>query len=281
MAKILVAFGDSWPWGSELDMLTGADSVNQLDTVSKAKMTAALESWDGNLSDGPGHRDRAMYVQNIFRYPSLVGQALAADSVINYTGYGTSLNHLFLYLAEFKKIYDSNPDDQYIFLVTLTSENRDLYFDPVTGEPREIMPWVGGPEQHIGTYYKNFHHENTGKTNWAKNVMLFQMFCRLHDIPDFYFQGFSCHVPKDEYQNLIDWSRVYRQGQASFMDVFAEREGATPDFTGGDGKFYQPEIAKYFYPCQFHPNILGHEVIAEEVVSFIKTLNPELVPPNI
>lgn len=272
MAKILVAFGDSWPWGSELDSLSSPDRFSKLDVESQEKLLKVLGTMSEPRSK-QNHVDRAALIQNTFRYPTLVGQALKVDQVLNLTGYGTSLNHLFLYLTEFIDYYRQHPDNQYIFLVSLTASDRDLYFDPQTGEPKEIMPWDGG----LGAYYKYFHHQNTGETNWAKNVMMMQMFCKLHNIPDFYFQAFRPHFAGPQYVNNIDYSRIYCKSERSFIDMFAARESVVLDCPT-DSAFYQPEIKKYFYPCQHHPNILGHETIADEIVSFIKSLNPELVP---
>lgn len=272
MAKVLVAFGDSWPWGAEIDSLTSPDRIAMLDSVSQEKLTKVLTTIPDPTTEQE-HIERSNFIQNAFRYPTLVGQALGVDQVLNLTGHGTSLNHLFLYLMEFKKYYDENPGNQYIFLVSLTAEDRDLYFDPLTGDPKEIMPWDGG----LGRHYKFFHHKNTGDTNWAKNVMMLQMFCKIHNIPDFYFQAFRPHFTEPLYRNAIDFSRVYHAGERSFMEMFAARENVAESYHT-DGEFYQPEIKKYFWPCQHHPNILGHETIAEEIICFIKSLNPELIP---
>lgn len=272
MAKVLVAFGDSWPHGAELDSLTSPDRYIDLDWKSHDKLARSLKNIPTPVS-AEEHYRRGEYLKNTFRYPTLVGDALAVDKVINLTGYGTSLNHLFLYLSEFKKIYDRQPLDQYIFLVSLTAEDRDMYFDPVSGDPKEIMPYDGG----LGKYYKFFHHRNIGKVSWAKNVMMLQMFCKLHNIPDFYFQAFRPFYHENKYHDMIDWSRIYKNAEKSFMNVFAERENVAESYPT-NGEFYQPEIKKYFWPCQHHPNILGHETIAEEIICFIKSLNPELIP---
>lgn len=273
MAKILVSFGDSWPWGSELDFLASPNLMANLDPESKNRLSQVINSHQ--LLTVQDHINLAEKIRCTFSYPYLVANQLRCSEVIDLSGFGTSLNHLFLELCKFKTILTNNPDDQYIFLVSLTSIYRDLYFEQATGKPCEIMPYAD-----TAWYYRHIDTEHTGVVNWVRIVSLFQLFCKQHQIPDFYFQEFtdltSFQLRLEDYQSMIDWSRVYQQGLRSFMTYFYQCVGVDHRSVPNYSKFDSKEISKYFHPCVNHPNIAGHQAISECVLDFIQTLNPEL-----
>lgn len=273
VAKILVSFGDSWPWGSELDSLLSPSTLDKLDPDSRKKIEDIINC-SPLLSDSD-HQLLAEKTRQTYAYPYLTAQALGCDRVLDLSHIGTSLNHLFLALCEFNKTLIQHPEDQYIFLVSLTTMFRDMYFDQATGDPREIMPYSD-----TAWYYRHLDVERTNALNWSRIISLIQLFCKQHNIPDFYFQEFTniknYQIYLSNYQEMIDWSRIYCSGQVSFVDRFHTLEQSEPDIS--PNQFYSDSVKKYFYPCVNHPNLVGHQTISEIVVDFIKTLNPELVP---
>lgn len=238
MKKILVAIGDSWPAGAELDI--------------------------------PDYGNANYKTTHCF--PSLVATQIGASECINLSVPGASLQHYFLQLVKFEEYKKQLPaDTEFIFLVSMTSCVRGLYFDK-HGNPMEIYP---SNTKLFPFYAEIFNWPETPKYTWYTTVTLFQNYCQANNIKDFYVQMFDLPPKDDKYDLLINYNNIYCSAESSMLTYLSALNGENienlykllpgPAIYGSNTSTYQT----YFYPSHHHPNLLGHELIANEITKFI------------
>ena len=228
----LVVFGDSWPAGMELETP----------------------------------------MQHAFPY--LIGKQLNFDTVINLSEGGTSLLHLLLQLKKWlsvKSLYSH--DTEYVFLFCLTASVRSLWFNEL-GEPKEIIPT---DKSKTSYYAEAFHWPETAKFNWYQTVTLLQGFSSRYAIKDYYVQMFECPPMDSDYNRLISMERMYACARNNMRDFLYSLENEPSpqlykEAYGPELKVDSSAYRKYFAPNFGHPNILGHQLIANEIVNFMKSL---------
>jgi len=227
--KNLIVIGDSWPAGNELE--------------------------------NP-HKDA---------FPVKIKEELGFDNVINLAEGGSSLQHYFLQIKKFytiKKLYPHH--SKYELLVCMTSCVRDLYFDEA-GQPNEIIPT---DRSKIEFYAKMFNYPETAKLFWYRTVFMMQNWARQNGIKDHFVQMFETPPMDADYNAIIDFKSVYAGARTNMAAILSEKAGDVYDesFKLHHGARIPPgstTYQKYFAPSHFHPNILGHQEIANEIIKFM------------
>jgi hypothetical protein len=226
----LIVIGDSWPAGNELE-----DQYNDA-------------------------------------FPLKIKQALGFDNLINLSEGGASLQHYFLQLKKFYTIRKLYPNDaEYELLVCMTSCVRDLYFDDA-GQPMEIIPT---DTSKIEFYAKMFNYPETAKVFWYRTVFMLQNWARQNAIKDHYVQMFEVPPMDADYSAMIDFRSIYGGAKTNMAGFLADKVGELYDERGyflhhghrveRNSKTHQT----YFVSGGNHPNKLGHQEIANEIVKFM------------
>lgn len=207
MTKKLVAFGDSWPAGSEL-------KNNEMGR----------------------------------RFPELLAQNLGIDCV-NMAQPSTSIDHA---VREFLGVLPDLHDTAVLFC--LTAKERGLYFED--GAPRELHSQHRDPA--CLNYYSHVYSEELGEYHRIKNVLLVQELCRGHNIPCFFVCNWN-----DRPQHLeIDLAQFHPQSLVEILGI--------PNLENSDLFFTLRETSPYIVPNQGHPNLDGHQLIADTLTRWIR-----------
>ncbi len=228
MKTLLVAFGDSWTFGSELE-------------------TPQVSSW-----------------------PFIVANKLNAE-LINLGTPASSIGHLMIQLFQFVNQIKNYKECKIIFMVGLSGRSRYLsYFNDLnefvnitpeavyrtgdikpTGQPPgdilEMLPYKG-------IHYRYVDSEEYSNFIVAQTLFSFQSFAKLNNIDSIYFSYF-------DYPDLT--------GQLAAIDTnLLYPETITKSLTGAE--YAIPDIREniYFQNKLFHPNMLGHQRIAEILLEF-------------
>jgi len=229
MKTVLIGFGDSWTFGSELDI-------------------PHEQSWVARL---------------------------AKKLDCEYLNLGTpasSRGHLVVQLFDWIKISNQYKDYKKIFMVGLTGQSRYLSYSnqlnefvnitpnlvyrskqptpppgrPPTGEPPDTVPDLEAVArvtyQHIDCApFRNFCT--------AQTIFTFQNYCARHNIVSRYFSYFDA-IELGNYEHVIDMQTLWP-------------ESITHSLTGQDYELPDTMTHPYFQGKLFHPNIDGHQRIAE------------------
>lgn len=228
MKNLLVTFGDSWTFGSELD---------------KPQIT----SW-----------------------PHLVASRLGAD-LLNLGTPASSIGHLVVQLFDFINQSNNYKDYKIIFMVGLSGRSRYLSYYTELNEFVNITPEAvyrtgdikptGQPPRDIiellpykAIHYRYIDSEKYANFLVAQTLFLFQNYTKLNNIDSIYFSYFD-YPSLTEYKSIINNKLLYP-------------ETITQSLTGSE--YSVPEIRNnvYFQNKLFHPNELGHEKIANILLTF-------------
>jgi hypothetical protein len=220
------------------------------------------DSWPvGNELENP-HQDA---------FPFKIKEAMGFDNIINLAEGGASLQHYFLQIKKFnmiKKLYPYHCE--YELLVCMTSCVRDLYFDD-SGQPMEIIPT---DKSKIEFYAKMFNYPETAKLFWYRAVFMLQNWARNNGIRDHFVQMFETPPMDADYNAMIDLKSIYQNGRVNMAAILSEKAGDLYDenYKLHHGARIRPGSAtyqKFFAPSHLHPNVLGHQTIADEIVKFM------------
>jgi hypothetical protein len=222
---LLVTFGDSWTFGSELDK--------------------------------PQEQNWTYYV----------GKHLGTDT-LNLSCPASGIGHLVVQLFEFMK-QDQDTDTKKIFMVGLSGTTRYLSYSNSRKEFINITPEAN---YRTGDIHKSgrppevateFHpmagelyrlSECTEYNSFLMNqtLFLFQEYCKNNNIDVLFFSYFDYLEPDSK---IIDTSTVYT---GSLTNALTGTEYTIPGIRQN----------QYFQGQLFHPNIDGHEKIANILVDF-------------
>ena len=218
MKKLLVAFGDSWTFGSELDI-------------------PRQDPW-----------------------PTHLAKKLQAES-INLGTPASGIGHLTVQLFDFIKRKHTG---RIIFMVGLSGATRYLSYSNRLQEFVNITPEAnyrtgnihesGRPPEVVqefgtlaGEMYRMVECEEYNKFLATQTVFLFQQYCKNNGIDVLFFSYFD--TVKFE-SDIIDTNLIYPST-------------ITRALTGQEYELPAVRDNKYFQGKLFHPNIQGHERIAE------------------
>jgi hypothetical protein len=221
MQKLLVAFGDSWTFGSELDI-------------------PREDPW-------PTHLANQLQAQ-----------------VINLGTPASSIEHTLVQLFEYIKISANYADYKKIFMVGLTGTTRYLTYSNTLREFVNITPEAnyrtgnihesGRPPDVVkefgtlsGEMYRMVESPEYNQYVATKTIFAFQQYCNQHHIDVLFFSYFDL---ANIDTNIVDVKTVYPRT-------------ITNALTGSEYELPAVRNHQYFAGKLFHPNIDGHQRIAE------------------
>lgn len=191
------------------------------------------------------------------RFPVLVANQLQRK-LVDFSQGATSNDHMVFNLMSYLK--SNVPSNDCVALFCLTDPSRTLCFD---GENfNEITPHDDSTVSKA--YFKYVYSNKLEKFNWEKNVGYLEYACRLHNIRAFF---------------INNWKHPYDLGSIvtnSYNQSICELLGS--DLREWDGRMgvnpFDIEISKSsnkYFSGKYHPNALGHKLIAKHIVEWINS----------
>lgn len=242
MKKLVVTFGDSWPAGMEL--------ANP-DTES---------------------------------YGILIKQLLGYDESINFGEPASSIDHMVVQMLRFEKISDQYQDYEKLMIFDCTQTGRHLFFDYTKTEfirqgelhvIDEVYPHMRPVVKSLLAQVDFAEYNNFCA---GRAAVWLQNHCKSRGYK-FLFIKHLQDFPSSDFDSLIDWDHFYNRGQDICRDFVSEMYPALPwcDFNWQEVKYGQrvedeSTRSKFFQGTQWHPNALGHELIAKRLTSLYSLL---------
>lgn len=231
MKQLLVAFGDSWTFGSELH--TPASS--SWPCIVSNKLNAELLNY-GTPASSIGH-----LVVQLFNF---------IDTIYKFKDYKiifmVGLSGQSRYLSYYENL------DEFVNISTeAVYRTRDIL---PTGQPpgnvEELLP------------YKAIHYryvDSKKYTNFltAQTLFAFQNYTRLNNIDSIYFSYFD-QLDLSKYERLLETKSIYQNT-------------ITKAITGQEYDLPQIRDHCCFQGKLFHPNEFGHQAIANILLDFYET----------
>jgi hypothetical protein len=228
MKKLLVTFGDSWTFGSELH----TPQVSAWPILVANQLNAELLNL-GTPASSVGH-----LVVQLFKF------------INEYTNY-----------KEYKVIFMVGLSGRSRYLSYYTELNEFVNITPeAVYRTKNIKPTGQPPEDIVellpykGIHYRYVDSEEYSNFIVAQTLFLFQNYTTLNNIDSIYFSYFD-YPDLTEYTNLINVKLVYP-------------ETITKSLTGAEYTLPAIRENIYFKNKLFHPNELGHEQIADILLNF-------------
>jgi len=227
MKQLLVGFGDSWTFGSELDR-------------------PQEQCWLAQLA-----------------------KQMDAD-YINQSVPASSIGHLTIQLFDYIQNKQRN-GYKVIFLVGLSGLSRHLSYSNFDNEFVNITPEAVYHTRNISDsgrppdvahnlspvaelFYRLVETKSYNEFIASQTVFTFQQYCKANDIDCVFFSYFD--MPK--FSSVVDNSSVYPQ---TITKALTGKEYVIPDVR--DNTYFEGKL--------FHPNITGHQKIAEIIKDFYDT----------
>ena len=228
MKKLLVAFGDSWTFGSELH----TPQASSWPCIVANKLNAELINL-GTPASSIGHLviqlfDFINQCENFKDYKIIFMVGLSGRS--RYLSYFTELN-------EFVNI---TPEAVY-----RTGDIKSTGQPP--GDILELLSYKG-------IHYRYVDSEEYANFIVAQTLFLFQNYTRLNNIDSVYFSYF-------DYPNLTEYTKIVNS-------KLLYPETVTRSLTGEEYAIPKIRENIYFQNKLFHPNEAGHQKIAEILLNF-------------
>ena len=229
--NIFVAFGDSYGAGAEL----------------------VSEGWEVGKPQDPS--DKENFIQ-------LLGKDY--DLCYNFSTVGASIPGYLEQLKRFDKFYSAT--NRYTLLVMLTQHNRDFVYDNKLGWI-DLYPGISYTNKRykqIETqWYENVNYPQTAQLNWYRTVSLIQHYCKQRDIKDYYIEQFN-PSPITDYDFLVDKKIIYTT--PFIKEIFFNNDDNSVG-TLNWKEFKGTEKYTTYYSPKHHPNMLGHQLIANKIKS--------------
>ena len=108
-------------------------------------------------------------------------------------------------------------------------------------------------------YYKYIHSNELDQFNRIRNVLSAQQYCNMIGSKILFVNNWD----KTSKHRAIDQSLFYNKTLTEILNI-----GRRSDDTGVD--WYNASKHEYILPNQCHPNISGHQKIADELSNWIK-----------
>ena len=182
-------------------------------------------------------------------FVALLGKKLNCD-VVNLSQPATSIDHAVWKLIDFLKDYNSQQYQDKI-LFCLTGKIRSWYFKK--GEILELHPTRVDPTNKL--YYSYVYSDELGEAERIKNIILVEELCRKYSLP----VNFVLNWDNAPTHPLIDLNNFYPNSLLSLFDIEPLPEE----------KFTDKHVNNTFM-TQFHPNNLGHQVIADSLFNWLQ-----------
>ena len=179
-------------------------------------------------------------------FPNVLGQLLNTQ-IIDLSREGSSIDEaVFYFLQHFENTQDTS-DCKVLFCLTAPERTMML---PDGESIQQLHP--NKQSAHSATYYKYFYSEDMVEYNLIRNMLLIQTFCELNKIPLYFVFNWD-HAPRHK---LIDPSKIYSKSLINIIGMDNDKDLAD-----------QFKTNEYVGKC--HPNIQGHNLIAEELAKWI------------
>lgn len=228
--NVLVAFGDSYGAGAEI-----------------------YESgW--NIGSEQNIHDDKNFIQVLAR---------DYDECFNFSTVGASIPGYLNQLKKFYKIY--NEANHYTLLVMLTQHNRDFIYsknkgwiDLYPGMSKTDSSYKNDEEQ----WYNLVNYPETAILNWYRTVSIIQSFCNNKNINDIYIEQFNPSPFVNDLEFLIDRNKIYT---SPIIKELFFNNGNDSVGTLDWKNFLKTDNYKKYYSPNYHPNIIGHEIIGKKI----------------
>jgi len=185
------------------------------------------------------------------RYGELIQSRLGYNKFYNYGSAGASNEDMQYQLQRY--IAESHePGDQVTAIFFLTSPARTAHF------PR-FFSWESTTDSKLKELYMHFHRQEHQILRSSATVSALQAWCANLGFSDYYFSGW---VRYTTWLPGVDTSKIWAQGNETAADWFgASKHNGEHLLDVGDNIYIRPNFA--------HPNQLGHELIANQLISWI------------
>jgi hypothetical protein len=234
MKPLLVGFGDSWTFGSELDIPQEQNWLTQLgcrlnaDTVNMSTPASSIGHLAVQLFD-------FVKLQHTGQIVFLVG--LTGSS--RYLSYSNELD-------EFVNITPQ--------LVYRTTQPEPPPGRPATGQPPDVIEHMRPLADAV---YRYADCEQYRSFVTAQTILLFQNYCGFNNITVKFFSYFDM-AGLSNYNQVINLEHLY---PTTITQAMTGQEYVLPDILDNP----------YFAGKLFHPNQHGHERIAQILYDFLQT----------
>jgi lysophospholipase L1-like esterase len=185
------------------------------------------------------------------RYGELLHEQMPYDEFYNYGSGGASnedmLYQLQRYIAEH---HDNTKQVTAIFF--LTNPARTAHF------PR-FFNWESTADSKIKELYMHFHCQEHEVMRSSATVSALQAWCATLGFDDYYFSGW---VRYPVWMPGVNTDKIWAQGNETAADWFgASKHNGEHLLDVGNNIYIRPNFA--------HPNQLGHQLIADRLISWI------------
>jgi hypothetical protein len=184
-------------------------------------------------------------------FPVLIARKLSVESV-NLAEPATSADQALYRLLNTSSDIDWQ---RTLVLFCLTCISRSMNIDYF--HPREIYPGSKTPASIA--YYKYIHSNELDQFNRIRNILSAQQYCNMIGSKILFVNNWD----KTSKHRAIDQSLFYNKTLTEILNI-----GRRSDDTDVD--WYNLPKHEYILPNQCHPNISGHQKIADELSNWIK-----------
>lgn len=184
--------------------------------------------------------------------------------VWNHARPSTSIPHLILQLQSVVDPdrtwhkFDYQGSDAIFFL---TSPDRDLIWDQNGAKELYLTPHHND-DLNI-QWYSQIHSSQLSSFRVNSTLLALQKICDIHDIRAHYIWGWQ----RVDLWHEVDRSKFWRSGNTTILDLFAENDTIT--FDGTLISYCANRENRFIYPNSGHPNQRGHQLIAQELLSWL------------
>lgn len=207
--------------------------------MSKVLITLG-DSWPEGAELGNGRR-----------YGELLHEQMQYDEFYNY-GSGGASNEDMLYQLQSYIAEHHDKTKQVTAIFFLTNPARTAHF------PR-FFNWGSTADSKIKELYMHFHRREHEVMRSSITVSALQAWCATLGFDDYYFSGW---VRYPVWMPGVDTDKIWAQGNETAADWFgASQHNGEHLLDVGDNIYIRPNFA--------HPNQLGHELIADRLISWI------------
>jgi hypothetical protein len=185
--------------------------------------------------------------------------------MMNWSATSTSIPHLILQLRDAVtpgaqqrlKKFDPAGSDAVFFL---TSPDRDVMWE--NGSNKELHLNPSHPNDVDVRWYSKFWTPELSSFRVNTSLLAIEKFCEKHEIRDHYIWGWDTVDLWPE----IDRSKFWRNGADTVLDLFREHDKIK---FNNLLDYINNKSNRFIYPNLGHPNQLGHQLIADELVSWL------------
>ena len=231
-------FGDSWVFGAELEL-----QVNPLQ-------------------------------RNSHTFAELVSSHYGARCV-NMSARGNSINSIPL---EFNKVINNiNPATDRVFFF-LTANHRISMFDEA-GQLKNIIPSTyinHNVHPYQKQWYKYFDNPHQRLYNYDCVINLLHYWCKSLNIDCYFSNIFTTNSTNIlNYDATIKWLLPQDKCIAEWIlplidnDTFSIITNDNASLTNEQWQIQKQHVEKYIKPCHAHPNIVGHQEIAKNIIGLL------------